>query len=95
MAAPRSIKVHLAGLDLPVRTTASDEDIQQIVDLIEERLRDVQAASAAQPLHSHLALVAMSLTQELLTLKQQQDALLQDIDALSKELVEALGDDDA
>lgn len=95
MAASRSLKVHLAGLDLPVRTTASDEEIQQIVDVIEARLSDVQAASAAQPLHSHLALVAMSLAQELLTVRREQDTLLQDIEALSKELVAALGDDDA
>lgn len=95
MAAPRSLKVHLAGLDLPVRTTASDEEIQEIVDVIEGRLSDVQKASAAQPLHSHLALVAMSLAQELLTTQQEHHASLQDIESLSEELLEALGDDDA
>lgn len=95
MAAPRSLKVHLAGLDLPVRTTASDEEIQQIVDLIEARLSDVQKASAAQPLHSHLALVTMSLAQELLTVRKEQQALLQDVEVLSEELLEALGDDNA
>lgn len=94
MAATRSLTVRLAGLDLPVRTGANDAEIQEIVDLIDARLSEVQKASTTQPLHNNLALVAMSIAQELLAAQQQQEELLNDLDALSQELLDAVDDGD-
>lgn len=95
MASPRSLTVHLAGLDLGVRTTADEADVQRIVALIEARLKDVKKSATTQPLHNHLALVAMSLAQELLQTQQQHDAFLDDLEAMSADMLGALGDDDA
>lgn len=95
MTSPRSLTVHIAGLDLAVRTTASDPEVQRIVQLIESRLSAVKKSAIAQPLHNHLALVTLSLAQELLQAQQDQQQFLADLDTLFGDLLGTLDDDDA
>jgi len=90
----RSITVEIAGLHLPVRTTASEEDVAHVQGLVNERVRLVQKNAQAQPLHNHLALVALSLAQELLTLQQAQAQIQASTHALASSLLETLDDDD-
>jgi len=95
MTSPRSITVHIAGLDLAVRTTASDHEVQRIVTLIESRLRDLRKSASTQPMHNHLALLTLSLAQELLQTQQDHAQFLDDLSVLSDNMLQALDHDDA
>lgn len=91
----RSVTVEIAGLQLPVRTTASPEDVSQVESIVNDRLRVVQKSALSQPLHNHLALVAMSLAQELLTATRDQERFREASHALAVSLLESMDDDDA
>lgn len=88
----RSVTVEIAGLPLPVRTTASAEEVERVEALVNTRVRMVQKNAQAQPLHNHLALVALSLAQELLTLQETQAQTQADAHALARSLLETLDD---
>lgn len=86
----RSITVEIAGLSLPVRTTATDAEIQRVVDVIQERFEAIQAGAPTQPVHRHLALVAMSLAQELLNARDEQAHSREESQALAHALLATL-----
>lgn len=95
MTTPRSMKVHIAGLDLAVRTTASEQEVQRLADLIDARLQTVKQGGSPQPLHNDLALVALSLAQELMQTQDLHHQLVEDVESMSGDLLRALEDDDA
>lgn len=86
----RSITVNIGGLQLPVRTSASDAEVAEIVSLIQTKLKDVQRNAPAQSLHKDLALVAMSLAQELLQARGTQARIEEESQTLAHALLQTL-----
>lgn len=66
------------------------------MEIITAQLQKVRASAPTQPLHNHLALVALSLAQELIETRQEQQAYVEDVQGTAQDILNALAiDDDA
>lgn len=86
----RSITVEIAGIRLPVRTDVSDVDIEYIASLVNDRFRAVQAGAKAQSFSDQLALVALTLAQQLVATQKAHAALQTDTATIAQSVIAAL-----
>lgn len=86
----RSITVEIAGIRLPVRTDVSDADIEHIASLVNERFRAVQAGAKAQSFSDQLALVALTLAQQLVATQRAHAAHQSETADIARSVLAAL-----
>lgn len=60
----RSLKVEIAGIAMSVKTDASEDDVKQLAQLVEERLRELAPSGTAAPSPQALLLTAMTFAED-------------------------------
>lgn len=68
----RSLQLNIAGLSISVTTTRSDEDVREVTELVNKHVRAL-AGKGHLPQVQQLAVIALTLAQELLDTRAQLD----------------------
>lgn len=75
-----AVKVQILGTDYWLSTTGQEERLHEVAANLDERLKEILAASKNLPVLSATVLVALNLTNELLQLQEMQEQGLQDFE---------------
>ena len=75
-----AVKVQILGTDYWLSSDGQDERLQKIAASLDEKLKEILAASKTLPVLSATVLVALNLTNELLQLQEMQDKMLHDFE---------------
>jgi cell division protein ZapA (FtsZ GTPase activity inhibitor) len=75
-----AVKVQIMGTDYWLNTSGQEERLQIVAASLDEKLKEVLAASKNLPILSATVLVALNLTNELLQLQETQEKMLQDFE---------------
>lgn len=82
--------VNIAGYALTVKTDRSAEHMQQLSDLLNERVREVQKTGGTANYLNVVMLAAMKLADEVLELRRERDSGKKELERKSRDLLDAL-----
>ena len=74
------VKVQILGTDYWLSSSGEEERLQVVAATLDEKLKEILAASKNLPVLSATVLVALNLTNELLQLQEAQEKILQDFE---------------
>lgn len=86
----RSLKVEIAGIGMSVKTDASEEDVRQLAQMVERRLRELGQSGTATPTPQQILLTALTLADDYQKSRQELEALRATLEAELEELRAAL-----
>lgn len=86
----RSLKVEIAGIGMSVKTDASEEDVRQLAQMVERRLRELGQSGTAIPTPQQILLTALTLADDYQKSRQELEALRATLEAELEELRAAL-----
>lgn len=75
-----SVKVQILGTDYWLSSSGQEERLHEVAASLDEKLKEILAASKNLPVLSATVLVALNLTNELLQLQEMQEKMLQDFE---------------
>jgi cell division protein ZapA (FtsZ GTPase activity inhibitor) len=75
-----AVRVQILGTDYFLRSSGNEEQLHIVAATLDEKLKEILAASKNLPILSATVLVALNLTNELLQLQEAQENVLQDIE---------------
>ena len=82
--------INIAGYTLTVKTDRSAEHMARLIDLLNERVREVQKSGVTSNYLNVVMLAAMKLADEVLELRGKQDEEKKLIEQKSRDLLQAL-----
>ena len=82
-----AVKVEIMGSEYVLRSEAGEERIQQVATLLNQRLNEVLTTTNTSSSLATTVLAALNITHELLQLKDEQESLLQEIEAKTERLL--------
>ena len=100
-AAEREIKnvynVHVAGLPLRLRSGHAQDVVEELVQIVDQKVREAMQANATASYQNALVLATLNMAEELMLLKKTLFAELDQIEARTRDVLDrfelALSDD--
>lgn len=81
------VKVEILGSEYVLRSEAGEERVRRVAALLNSRLNEVLSTTNTSSTLATAVLAALNITNELLQLQDQQDNLLQEIEAKTERLL--------
>ncbi len=75
-----AVKVQILGTDYWLSSSGQEERLHEVAASLDEKLKEILAASKNLPVLSATVLVALNLTNELLQHQEMQEKMLQDFE---------------
>lgn len=88
-----SVEVRIAGEDHIIRSNAAPEYTRSCAEIVNERIHEIKGQSGLIESHKAAILAALSITDELLQLRQELDGLRTHLAAQTEELAKRLEDE--
>ena len=86
----KGVTVEIMGQNLTVTSDEGDQWVKSVAETVDEKIRDIRAGTQAVS-SIHLAiLAALNFAEDLERLRRQQDQLIEQIEAMSRRLSEAI-----
>ena len=85
-----AVKVEIMGSEYVLRSEAGEERVRQVAALLNQRLNEVLTNTNTSSSLATTVLAALNITHELLQLKDEQQSLLQEIEAKTERLLKKI-----
>ena len=84
------VRVDILGKEYVLRSKEDAVHVRRVAEYFTERLEEVQSQAKTASIQAATVLAALNITNELLSIKDKQEAMLREIEAKSERLLEAI-----
>lgn len=85
-----SVTVRIAGEEHTIRANAEPEYTRRCARMVDERIQEIRSRSGLLEAHKAAILAALSLTDELLRLREELDGFREEVEARTSRLVKRI-----